>query len=225
MEEQFYLIWPSLLVFAGRRWSLRLARACAVGLPFLRLGAYLLLQPGKMREAILSLVVQDMIMWGALGAFAVRAGLLERLRTHRYRWAFPWISGLVLFVVGGAIWLRPYFGMDGYLLPTLQCLATLLFVFWLLSGEGGLLRRGLEAWPVVQLGLLSYSLYVWQQPFTIWHGMAWLPFPWNALLPLGAAIASYRLVEVPMRKLIRRWFSQSQPAHGEVYARRTCRSG
>ena len=51
-------------------------------------------------------------------------------------------------------------------------------MFWLLSGEGGLLRPGiLESWPVVQLGLLFYSLYIWQQLFILAPGMRWLKLP------------------------------------------------
>jgi peptidoglycan/LPS O-acetylase OafA/YrhL len=116
-------------------------------------------------------------------------------------------------VLGPVIEAYPNSGLDTSLLPTLQCLATLLLLFWLLSGEGGLLRRGLESWPAVQLGLLSYSLYIWQQPFTQWKGLAWLAFPANIFLPLAVSIVSYQLVEVPMRRSIRGWFSQPSPGH------------
>ena len=66
---------------------------------------------------------------------------------------------------------------------------------------------------MVQLGLLSYSLYIWQQLFMVPPGMQRRSFPWNALTSLAVAILSYRLVETPMRKRIRQWFSQPQPAH------------
>jgi peptidoglycan/LPS O-acetylase OafA/YrhL len=156
-----------------------------------------------------------MILWGCLGAFAAHYGLLNRLSARRIRFRFvdPLLCGLVVFGLGGLILAHLLTGFTYYLLPTIECITTILFVFWLLSGEGGLLRRGLEAWPVVQLGLISYSLYLWQQPFTMWPGMSWLQFPWNALLPVAVAVLSYRLVEVPMRKLIRKLFSQPQPAH------------
>jgi peptidoglycan/LPS O-acetylase OafA/YrhL len=117
------------------------------------------------------------------------------------------------FGVTGLLQAYPFYGLDVYLLPTLQSLATLLLIFWLLSREGGLLRRVLEAWPMVQLGLLSYSLYIWQQLFMVPPGMQRRSFPWNALTSLAVAILSYRLVETPMRKRIRQWFSQPQPAH------------
>jgi peptidoglycan/LPS O-acetylase OafA/YrhL len=213
IEEQFYLPWPSLLVLLGRRWTLRLALVCVALFPLIRLGAFFLLAPGSQRFAILAQTGQDMIMWGCLGAFAVRGGLLDRLSARKFRFVDPLVCGLIFFAAGGKISAHLLPGFSYYLLPTLECISTLILVFWLLSGEGGLVRRGLEAWPVVQLGLISYSLYIWQQPFTIWPGMSWLRFPWNVLLPVPVAVASYRLVEAPMRKLIRRWFSQPQPAH------------
>jgi peptidoglycan/LPS O-acetylase OafA/YrhL len=213
IEEQFYLVWPSLLVFFGRRWTLRLTLVCVVLFPLIRLWAFFLLHPCSQREMILTKGGQDMIMWGCLGAFAVRRGLLDRLSAHRFRFVNPLICGLIFLVASGKILTHMLPGFAYYLLPTLQCVSTLILVFWLISGEGGWLRRGLEAWPVVQLGLISYSLYIWQQPFTMWPGMSWLRFPWNALLPVVVAVGSYRLVEVPMRKLIRRWFAQPQPAH------------
>ena len=212
-EEQFYLIWPSLLVYFGRVWTQRLALVGVVVFPLIRFCAFFLLSPGNRREEILIHTGQDMILWGCLGAFALHSGLLDRLLTRRYRFVNPLICGVVVICLGGLIVAHLLAGFTYYMLPTLECIATLLLIFWLLSGEGGLLRRLLETWPVVQLGLISYSLYIWQQPFTIWPGLSWLTFPWNALLPIAIAILSYRLVEVPLRKLIRRWFSQPQPAH------------
>jgi len=216
IEEQFYLLWPSILVFLGRRWALRLAVLCVTALPLIRAVAYqiFLVHPMEpLRTGILMRTSQDMIMWGVLGAFAVRHGALDRLRAHRFRWLCPWASLSVFFVVTVLIETYPYFGLDSSLLPTLQCLATLLLLFWLLTGEGGFLRRLLASWPMVQLGLLSYSLYVWQQLFLKWPGMSWLPALWKILLLFAVSIVSYRLVESPMRSRIRRWFSQPELAH------------
>jgi peptidoglycan/LPS O-acetylase OafA/YrhL len=217
VEEQFYLIWPGILVFLGRLWSRRLAIACVILFPFIRFAVYLYcLHRGialEFTKAVLFRAVQDVLMWGALGAFVAQAGIMDRMRTQRFRWAYPWIAALILFGLGGVMQAYPCLGLNDILLPTLQSLATLLLMFWLLSGEGGLLRRILESWPVVQLGLLSYSLYIWQQLFILAPGMRWLAFPWNILIALAAAIVSYRLVEVPMRKQIRNWFSQPQIAH------------
>ena len=55
--------------------------------------------------------------------------------------------------------------------------------------------------PVVYLGTLSYSLYLWQQPFMA-SGAAWPgPFPWNLLAALVVALASFYLIERPALRL------------------------
>ena len=217
IEEQFYLVWPSVLVFLGNRWSRRLTVAAVALFPLLRMALYFELHRSASASflplLVLNRTVQDVIMWGVLGAFLVRDGLLDRMRMHRFRWSYPWISCITIFGVGGMMKRYPILGLDSSLLPALQGAATLLFLFWLLSGKGGWLRRLLETWPVVQLGLLSYSLYIWQQIFLQWKGFGWLHFPWNGLLSLLAAVISYYAVESPLRGQIRRWFSQPQPAH------------
>jgi peptidoglycan/LPS O-acetylase OafA/YrhL len=58
--------------------------------------------------------------------------------------------------------------------------------------------RFLNAGPVVWIGTLSYSLYLWQQPFLNRDGTEWLnAFPTNLLLVVACALGSYFLVERP----------------------------
>jgi peptidoglycan/LPS O-acetylase OafA/YrhL len=79
------------------------------------------------------------------------------------------------------------------------------------------IQRSKTAWgrclnnaAVVRVGLWSYSIYLWQQVFTLQlpgtQPYAW--FPLNLALSIGAGIASYHLVERPAllwgRRLIMR---------------------
>ena len=65
----------------------------------------------------------------------------------------------------------------------------------------------LNARPVAYIGVLSYSLYIWQQLFFStpqifgWKSSAALTFPFNLALAFAAAIASYHLFELPMLRL------------------------
>ena len=209
LEEQFYVVWPSCLVLFGRRWSSRLALAGVILMPFYRLLSFHRIQLSGVREAVMIRSVQDLILFGVLAAFFVRAGALEKFRGHRLRAFFPWVAGVSVFVVAPWLGSFPSLGIGLSFVPTVQGLSVLLFIFWLLSGEGGFLRSLLESWPAVQLGLLSYSLYVWQQPFVAWTGWSWIRFPWNVLAPLPVAVLCYRFWELPMRRRIRAWFHQS----------------
>ena len=62
--------------------------------------------------------------------------------------------------------------------------------------------RFLNARPVVFVGVLSYSLYLWQQPFLNRHSShAMAAFPLNIVFAFGAALASYYLIERPALRL------------------------
>jgi peptidoglycan/LPS O-acetylase OafA/YrhL len=63
---------------------------------------------------------------------------------------------------------------------------------------GGLLNWG----PMVWIGQLSYSLYLWQQVFC-WHSqLPWLgQFPQNLIAAFVAAALSYYILEAPFAKI------------------------
>jgi peptidoglycan/LPS O-acetylase OafA/YrhL len=59
--------------------------------------------------------------------------------------------------------------------------------------------------PMAFIGVLSYSLYLWQEPFLNRLGdqpINW--FPVNLILTFAAALASYYLVEKPFLEIRRR---------------------
>jgi peptidoglycan/LPS O-acetylase OafA/YrhL len=56
--------------------------------------------------------------------------------------------------------------------------------------------------PLTLIGVLSYSLYLWQQPFLYFGSSAWVcSFPQNIFLAFAAAIASYFVIEKPFLRL------------------------
>ena len=65
-----------------------------------------------------------------------------------------------------------------------------------------LVGRLLEVRPLVWVGRMRYSLYLWQQPFTQPHGeRSWQTFPVNLVGVLVLASLSYYLVEQPLLRL------------------------
>jgi peptidoglycan/LPS O-acetylase OafA/YrhL len=79
-------------------------------------------------------------------------------------------------------------------------------LLWAGAGDaGGLVQRAFSAGPVVWIGKLSYSLYLWHWPLIVLL-RGWLlrdlgPVEWVgvALASLALAAASYRFVEHPIR--------------------------
>ena len=61
-------------------------------------------------------------------------------------------------------------------------------------------------WKSIEfVGVLSYSLYLWQQLFLNRDSTAWVnTFPQNIVFAVAAALASYLLLEKPLLKLRRR---------------------
>jgi len=70
----------------------------------------------------------------------------------------------------------------------------------------------LNARPVIWIGVLSYSLYLWQQIFLDRYSVTLITsFPINLMLALACATASYYLVEKPCLALRSRIFVTPQP--------------
>jgi peptidoglycan/LPS O-acetylase OafA/YrhL len=68
--------------------------------------------------------------------------------------------------------------------------------------EQSAITRILSARLMTGLGVLSYSLYLWQQVFLNRHSTwAVCGFPQNVALAFAAAAASYLLVERPLNNL------------------------
>jgi peptidoglycan/LPS O-acetylase OafA/YrhL len=97
----------------------------------------------------------------------------------------------------------------GYALTLGLSLVSLSFVFaiaWLLRRPASLPARGLNLPLVAGVGTLSYSLYLWQQPF-MWPPNSSISgrFPTDLLFVVAAASASYFLVEKPFMRLRQRF--------------------
>ena len=94
-------------------------------------------------------------------------------------------------------------GIPHYLSHTLGtcCLALALN---LLTNADLRIRRLLEARILVTFGLWSFSIYLWQQPFSYmvdYHAIAPLPL---LLAAMAAGVASFRLIEQPARRWLNR---------------------
>jgi peptidoglycan/LPS O-acetylase OafA/YrhL len=104
-------------------------------------------------------------------------------------------SPILTHLFGGA-----YFATVGM---TLRSFAVGSIIMWASSSEEGSIRGLLTSRLMVRIGLMSYSLYLWQQPFfdedvhATWVGS--LPVALAGTFAL--AELSYRAVELPMARL------------------------
>jgi len=210
VEEQFYLVFPALLLLG---WRLR-GRAGATLLVALASGCsfYLALRFSQAYGLAVIAHPQRFAFYGSptraweFGAgslLALAAPLLGRL---------PWLladglgaAGLAWIGVGVLV-------IDGselasgseMLLPVLGTCALIAAGF----SSRSLVARGLSNRPLVWIGDLSYSWYLWHWPLIVFARALW---PTTAGVALAAAAASllpawlsYRYVETPIRRE-RRW--------------------
>jgi peptidoglycan/LPS O-acetylase OafA/YrhL len=199
VEEQFYFLWPGVL----KRWyrhRVAILVAVIAFAPLYRVACHFLQWHGRADETFPA--VADVL---AIGCLLAIAG--TRLPRIKKSWAGLMIVPIAL-VPAYAGWLH------------FHITALLLFVLWPLThlSIAGILLHVvqrpyaiLNLKPVVWLGKISYSLYLWQQLFVFGeHARPW----YYAVFALGLASASYYLVEQPMLG-IREKMSQEKKAAAE----------
>jgi peptidoglycan/LPS O-acetylase OafA/YrhL len=204
VEEQFYLLWPFLVKVLGSRGAAKAALATIIASPLLRIG--LLIGAPSFRPGIGETfpTVADAIATGCL------------LACHREAFALSprWMA----FLKGPWVWLAPAFGVVMVFFPSAKVDALLgetitnLGIVIMIERVVRFPNQGLGQWlntrPVVFVGALSYSLYLWQQPFLNRASEnAICRFPLNVGVAFLCALASYYLIETPALRL-RTWLEK-----------------
>lgn len=167
IEEQFYLLWP-LLLLAAVAVATRLRRE-ATGVARVAIGAVVLVSLAVSVSVTRSspasaYFITPTRMWElAIGGLVATAGLLSAGRLRRAATPVAWL-GLVAVVVSGALFTgqTPFPGYAA-LLPVLGAAAVI--------GAGASGRWSptsvLRMRPVQWLGDVSYSVYLWHWPLVV----------------------------------------------------------
>jgi peptidoglycan/LPS O-acetylase OafA/YrhL len=196
VEEQFYLLWPGLLLLLGPRSGLRTAAAMLLISPLLRTLSLIVPNwPDNPRYAFEC--VADAIAVGCL-----LAGSRERLwawrpyrRLIESRGAEGWPIALLVAAAASVGW--PWFGAALGI-----SVVNVVIAFGIdrsVRLPASPLGRVLNCRPAVFIGVLSYSIYLWQQPFLLNAPSLSLPI---ALLAVAVcATGSYYLIESPSLRL------------------------
>jgi peptidoglycan/LPS O-acetylase OafA/YrhL len=216
VEEQFYLLWPACLVLLGARRGLIAAVCVVLATPLVRL-AELHLFPAYIDGIGARFeTVADAIAIGCVLA-CTRDWLHRQARYMRFLASPAFLIVPVAIFAGTMTGQHPHIAyVIGFPLANV---ATALAVDWAVTYPERLIGRVLNAQPLVFIGLISYSLYLWQQPFLNRSGQAsWNAFPLNVLLAFAFAVSSYYVVEIPSlalrKRLERRRAAVSAPIRG-----------
>jgi peptidoglycan/LPS O-acetylase OafA/YrhL len=202
VEEQFYLIWPAVVLLARSRKAIVIAAAVVLLAPVIRIAEWEL-----MRWAGDGIGARFETVADAIAVGCVLAGVRARLHATRvYMRALASPAFLLVPLAtfaANTLAQHPlvYFGAAFSLVNV----GVALCIDWCVTFSEGTLGRLLNARPLVFVGWLSYSLYLWQQPFfNRASSAAVAAFPLNLALACGLALLSYYLVEQPSLRLRRR---------------------
>lgn len=203
VEEQFYLLWPFLLLRLPRKFAVGLALMFILVSPASRAVQYLLGSRGAFTWLTSN---SDALMIGCLLAMTSQG-----LRGSISRW-YPGVGRLLAVIVIITPTLLSSHLLLGALTvtigPTAQAIAVAYLIASLTSERIGVSYHLLNLKSVRLVGVLSYSIYVWQQIFFSRPEVfgldraPWpLQYPFNLILALLTGVASYLLIEKPFSRL------------------------
>ncbi len=199
VEEQFYLVFPLILWLTNLKTFRKFIIAVILLTPLLRyfsadvtaaVGSY-----DQLKIAWNFHTNMDIIASGCLLA-------LYENSLHENRFYKRFLQSPVLFSVSVASIICLAFFADYnialfYLVGmTMMNLLIMISIDWLIVNPQSLLGIILNLRPVCLLGLLSYSIYLWQQPFSFYkEHLLWTHFPLNLFCILITSLISYYLIE------------------------------
>ena len=201
VEEQFYLIWPLTFASLSLAMGKRTLAAVLVIVPIIRVALFSFVPGYEDYVATAFESVCDALATGCLLAL-----LLPRLRQE------AWFQRIVfsrLFPVAFAVIYIASRGTDHpkfYLLFCIPLMNVLIALAMVRYVERPSLPFGrlLNTRALATVGVLSYSLYLWQELFLLqWRTPVSVlqTFPANVLAACACAVVSYNLVEKPFLKL------------------------
>ncbi|WP_244952294.1 acyltransferase family protein [Ruegeria arenilitoris] len=195
VEEQFYLLFPLLLLFLFRRGT----RTCIIGLTVLLLASLLLAQWTSENEPRAGFYLIYTRAWellaGAICAF------VPRQDKGRFSTVLPLLGMaglLVSYVIFDRYTPHPSF------LTVVPVLGTVLVILFSSQRDpvGALLSSRIMVW----IGLISYSLYLWHYPLLVFAKIRSVPAPSPltvaslVVLAFVLSALTWRFVEQPFRR-------------------------
>jgi peptidoglycan/LPS O-acetylase OafA/YrhL len=206
VEEQFYLLWPFLMVYLPKRWRFGVMMGAILAAPLFRVAFKMAELPWYSQQWFAP--TMDSLMIGACAGVLLAESPAQVARLVRMR---PTLGRALALCVLYLPWLLKLQREAGWFTvpfgPTVQALAGMYLILSYALVEEGAGYRLLNMRLLREIGVLSYSLYIWQQLFIAPSGTYGAAdpiltlFPYNLAATFLAAWLSYRFFEMPLLSL------------------------
>jgi peptidoglycan/LPS O-acetylase OafA/YrhL len=202
VEEHFYLLWPTIFLFTKKSRALISAAIGIIACASCRLYQYLHYDYAALHFKMMRTeFVFDGLLVGCALAILLTYPAITAFIFRNFPKELPLFCALLIFFNTLRSNAEPT--LTTYILIAIA-IATILVV------DEGLSRKWLSSKPLVWIGTISYSLYVWQQLFLYRPARDILPlgrlsvFPFNIACALLVATCSFYFIERPAIELGRR---------------------
>jgi peptidoglycan/LPS O-acetylase OafA/YrhL len=206
VQEQFYLLWPLLILLLPRRWMLSAIIAVALAGIAFRIGCVIFSAP---------IIARWVLPFGSLDSLAAGAALGwcgGRLRASRGGWMLAWLC-LSMLTVAAVLRNSDPTKLPSVFVEPLEAGAFVILVARTATGFDGNIARFLSNAGLVFAGRISYGLYIYHILVAMVFNR-WLPsqmrflttIPSLRLVVFGivtvfTAALSWRLLEQPINRL------------------------
>ncbi|HWD89922.1 MAG TPA: acyltransferase [Mucilaginibacter sp.] len=192
-EEQFYILFPAILKKNYVAFLVCILTISILVPVFIYVQYYI----SPLNRTVLLFTTHYLIKFngiacGCLYSILVFKGYFDKIGTLRYRLVINLIIILLLFFLD----FRAAFDIDHIATNTIISLLTGLFIAMNIYSSNDIVYKLLNSKIAIKIGVLSYSIYIWQQIFTL----PILPkplslFPYNLLFLAIVSYLSYHFYE------------------------------
>lgn len=219
IEEHFYLFWP-LVFLGGDRFRKYFSLGLMILVPVLRLNQHF--NPISWINDLTIFMRIDAIACGCF--FALYKDRIVEKMSSSWNLYFGIAAVLYFFLryfPAAALQIHEsteyIFIVLGQTQGTLGNILIAVIMMYSVFGPSGIWYRFLNTRVMDFIGLLSYSIYLWQQIFISGRDQWMTTFPQNVVLLFGVSLFSYYLIEKPFLKLKSK-FSGDKPKNKTVSA-------
>jgi len=213
IEEQFYLIWPLLLLYCLRRLgpegkskASKIAIAIILVAPLIRIVSFTLARNTVLHNSYGFHAHADSLMFGCLLALVQGTPVFERI--YKLVTKIWWIPPAII-LISDCLSARYQNYWDFPIGMTICGAAIAFFLLWCVRNPTSPVGRVLNSRPIAHIGVLSYSIYIWQTLFLNRANLTLFPpslkvlytFPFSWLVILAVAQLSYTFIERPSFRL------------------------